>query len=162
MGVLRTVLFLLYRTVNKCIRMWFCVLFPVLRIHDILVRIQIQIRIRGSILLTNGSGFGSCYFRHLPSRRLLHKFLCSLFFEGTFTSFFRDKKSKRSHKTVGIKVFRTIRKYGNTEIRWCRLLRCRRCFACPWTPGQWTPRCCARAGRAVAAFRSSRPTTLSG
>jgi hypothetical protein len=27
------------------------------------------------------------------------------FFEGTFTSFFKDKKSKRSHKTVGIKVF---------------------------------------------------------
>jgi hypothetical protein len=30
----------------------------VLRIHEILVRI----RIRGSIPLTNGSGFGSCYF----------------------------------------------------------------------------------------------------
>jgi hypothetical protein len=29
-------------------------------------------------------------------------------FEGTFTSFFNDKKSKRSHKTVGIKVFLTI------------------------------------------------------
>ena len=26
----------------------------------------------------------------------------------TFTSFFRDKKSKKSHKTVGIKVFITI------------------------------------------------------
>jgi hypothetical protein len=26
----------------------------------------------------------------------------------TFTSFFRVKKSKRSHKTVGIKVFLTI------------------------------------------------------
>ena len=26
-------------------------------------------------------------------------------FEGTFTSFFKDKKSKRSNKTVGIKVF---------------------------------------------------------
>jgi hypothetical protein len=31
-----------------------------------------------------------------------------LLFEGTFTSFFKDKKSKRSHKTVEIKVFRTI------------------------------------------------------
>ena len=31
---------------------------PVLRISDILVRI----RIRGSVPLTNGSGFGSCYF----------------------------------------------------------------------------------------------------
>ncbi len=27
---------------------------------------------------------------------------------STFTSFFKDKKSKRSHKTVGIKVFLTI------------------------------------------------------
>jgi hypothetical protein len=29
-------------------------------------------------------------------------------FEGTFTSFLKDKKSKRSHKTVEIKVFLTI------------------------------------------------------
>ncbi len=29
---------------------------------------------------------------------------CFLLFEGTFASFFIDKKSKRSHKTVGIKV----------------------------------------------------------
>ncbi len=41
------------------------------------------------------------------------KFFCLLLFEGTFTSFFKDKKSKRSHKTVGIKtvgvkVFLTI------------------------------------------------------
>jgi hypothetical protein len=28
---------------------------------------------------------------------------CLFLFEGTFTSFFKDKKSKRSHKTVGIK-----------------------------------------------------------
>jgi hypothetical protein len=28
-----------------------------------------------------------------------------LLFEGTFTSFFKDKKSQRSHKTVGINVF---------------------------------------------------------
>jgi hypothetical protein len=27
------------------------------------------------------------------------------FFEGTFTSFFKDKKSKRSCKTVGLRVF---------------------------------------------------------
>ncbi len=33
-------------------------------------------------------------------------FFCSFLFEGT--------KSKRSHKTVGINVFPTIRKYGNT------------------------------------------------
>jgi hypothetical protein len=38
------------------------------------------------------------------------KFSCSFLFEGTgtLTSFFKDKKSKRSHKTVGIKVLLTI------------------------------------------------------
>jgi hypothetical protein len=35
-------------------------------------------------------------------------FFCLLLFEGTITSFFKDKKSKRSHKTVGVKVFLTI------------------------------------------------------
>jgi hypothetical protein len=39
---------------------------------------------------------------------LLTKFFCILLFEGTFTSFFKYKKSKRSHKTVEIKVFLTI------------------------------------------------------
>jgi hypothetical protein len=38
----------------------------------------------------------------------LKKFFCILLFEGTFPSFFKDKKSKRSHKTVEIKVFLTI------------------------------------------------------
>ncbi len=33
---------------------------------------------------------------------------CFLLFEGTFTSFFKDKKSERSHKTVGIYVFLSI------------------------------------------------------
>jgi hypothetical protein len=33
------------------------------------------------------------------------KFFCILLFEGTFTSFFKGKKSKRSHKTLEIKVF---------------------------------------------------------
>ncbi len=36
------------------------------------------------------------------------KFFCLLLFEGTFTSFFKDKKYERSHKTVGIKAFLTI------------------------------------------------------
>jgi len=36
------------------------------------------------------------------------KVFCLLLFEGTFTSFFKDKKSKRSQKTVGIKVFLTF------------------------------------------------------
>jgi hypothetical protein len=40
------------------------------------------------------------------------KFFCILLFEGTcVTSFFKDKKSKRSHKTVEIKVFLTIFAY---------------------------------------------------
>jgi hypothetical protein len=39
---------------------------------------------------------------------LKKKFFCLFLIEGTFTSFFKDKKSKRSHKTVGIKVFITI------------------------------------------------------
>jgi hypothetical protein len=40
---------------------------PVLQIHDILL--WILIRILGSMPVTNGSGFGSCYFCHSPSRR---------------------------------------------------------------------------------------------
>jgi hypothetical protein len=40
------------------------------------------------------------------SKKLIFKkMICLLLFEGTFTSFFKDKKSKRSKKTVGIKVF---------------------------------------------------------
>jgi len=39
---------------------------------------------------------------------LVQSFSCLLLFEATFTSFFKDKKSKRSHKTVGIKAFLTI------------------------------------------------------
>jgi hypothetical protein len=33
------------------------------------------------------------------------KFFCLLHFDGIFTSVFKDKKSKRSHKTEGINVF---------------------------------------------------------
>jgi hypothetical protein len=36
------------------------------------------------------------------------KFICLLLFERTFASFFEDKKSKRSHETVRIKVFLII------------------------------------------------------
>jgi hypothetical protein len=36
------------------------------------------------------------------------KFFCLSLFEGTFTTFFKDKKLKRGHKTVVIKVFLTI------------------------------------------------------
>jgi hypothetical protein len=36
---------------------------------------------------------------------ILKKFFCILLFEGTFTSFFKDKRSRRSHKTVEILLF---------------------------------------------------------
>jgi hypothetical protein len=36
------------------------------------------------------------------------KFFRLLLFKGTSTSIFKDKKSKRSHKTVRIKVFLSI------------------------------------------------------
>ncbi len=35
----------------------------------------------------------------------IKKFFCWFLFEGTFTSFFKDKKLKRSHKAEGIKGF---------------------------------------------------------
>ncbi len=41
-------------------------------------------------------------------KKCFNKFFCLLVFEGAFTSFFKDKKSKRSHKTVGTNVFLTI------------------------------------------------------
>jgi hypothetical protein len=34
-----------------------------------------------------------------------HNFFCLLLFVGTFTLFFKDKKVKKSHKIVVIKVF---------------------------------------------------------
>jgi hypothetical protein len=40
--------------------------------------------------------------------KFLKKFSCLLLFGGTFTSFFKDKKSQESHKTIGIKVFLNI------------------------------------------------------
>jgi hypothetical protein len=86
-------------------------LSAVLRFHDILMWIQI----RGSMPLTNGSGFGSgcgsgssifiIDIEDANKKLFYKKFFCILLFEGTFTSYFKDKKSKRSHKTVKIKVF---------------------------------------------------------
>ncbi len=109
------------------------------RIHDNLV--SIRIRICGSMPLTNGSG--SCYFRHANKKtNLKKKFFCLLLLEDTFISFFKDKKSKRSHKTVRIKVFllfllddsRTIDGSGSTPVSngsgwlknmWIRYIRIR-------------------------------------
>jgi hypothetical protein len=42
------------------------------------------------------------------NKKLIQKILLLITFVDTFTSFFKDKKSKRIHKTVGIKVFLTI------------------------------------------------------
>jgi hypothetical protein len=45
----------------------------------------------------------------MPTKnKIKKKFFCLLLFEGTFTSFFKDKKSKISHKAVEIKVFQGI------------------------------------------------------
>jgi hypothetical protein len=97
----------------------------VFRIHDILV--WIRIRIRGSMPLTNGSGSGYCYFRHYPSRFqqktiFLNSFSAYYFLKvPTFTSYFKDKKSKRSHKTAGIKgTFQLSWKEGTYEMTMCQ------------------------------------------
>ncbi len=62
----------------------------------------------GSVPLTNGYGIdsGFFWFRQWPWRWqlkiffFLSKFFIYYFFEATFTSFSKDKKSKRSHKTA--------------------------------------------------------------
>ncbi len=77
----------------------------VFRIHEILVRIRM-----GSIPLTNGSG--SFYFHHWPSRCQQKNYLKKKVFQYiTLYIIFKDKKSKRCHKTVEIKVFLTIFPY---------------------------------------------------
>jgi hypothetical protein len=71
------------------------------RIHDILV--WIRIRTRGSMPLTNinsdpdpDPAFFVIDLQDV-NKKLIHlkKCFCLLLFEGTFTSFFKDKKSKR-------------------------------------------------------------------
>jgi hypothetical protein len=47
-------------------------------------------------------------FQDANKKLIKQKSFCLLPFEGTFTSFFYYEKSKRSQKTVGIKVFLTI------------------------------------------------------
>jgi hypothetical protein len=42
------------------------------------------------------------------NKKPFFKVFCLLLFAGTFTLFFKDKKSKRINKTVAIKVFLTI------------------------------------------------------
>ncbi len=48
------------------------------------------------------------YLKDAKKKKFFKMFFCLLLFEDTFTSFIKDKKSKGSHKTVGIKVFLTI------------------------------------------------------
>jgi hypothetical protein len=60
----------------------------------------------------NGIDFKSFYWNALCMVKEIVflqvvKFFCFLLFEATFISFFKNKKSKRNHKTVGIKVFLT-------------------------------------------------------
>ncbi len=73
-------------------KQWFKTHEKVLRIRDILVRIRIR-----ESMPPSGSGSGSCYFCHWPSRRqqktIVPQFFCLLLFEGTFTPFFKDKRS---------------------------------------------------------------------
>ncbi len=92
-----------------------------LRIHDILGWIRIRIWIRGSMPLYgsgSGCGSGSCYFRHWPSQDANKKLIfLQVFLLNTLGRYmyiiFKDKKSKRSHKAVGIKVFLTF-------FAWCK------------------------------------------
>ncbi len=51
--------------------------------------------------------FSSFTFKML-TKYYFFKVFCLLLFEGTFKSVFKDKKSTRSHKAVGIKVFLII------------------------------------------------------
>ncbi len=52
--------------------------------------------------------FSSVTFKMAIEKNFLIFFCLLLFFKATFTSFFKDKKSYRSYKTAGIKVFLTI------------------------------------------------------
>ncbi len=73
----------------------------VLRIRGIFVRMRIQIRIRGSVPLTNdsGSGFGSCYFRQWNSRWQLKNFFSSKLFAFYFlTLHVHNFSNIKSHK----------------------------------------------------------------
>jgi hypothetical protein len=66
----------------------------------------------GSTTFWCGPGSRSSHFHHWLSRRQqktnFKKVFLHIIFAVTFTSFFKDKKSKRSHKTVEVKVFLTI------------------------------------------------------
>jgi hypothetical protein len=90
----------------------------VLRINDNLV----WIRIRGSMPLTNGSGCGSCYFYHWPSRRQqktnLKKSFSSYYFLHLphFSNIKSQKKSQNSRNRVSYYFCLTIEGCGSGSI----------------------------------------------
>ncbi len=83
---------------------WESYIWPVFRIHDILV--WIRIRIRGSMPLTNGSG--CCYFRHSSfvidfhdtnkKTNFIFKFFCLLLLKVHLHHFSKIKSSKEATK----------------------------------------------------------------
>ncbi len=54
-------------------------------------------------------------------KQIYKKFFCLLLFEGTFTSFFKDKKSIRSHKTEGMIEGSGSGRPENMWTRWIRI-----------------------------------------
>ncbi len=75
--------------------------FSVFRIHDILV----WIRIRGSMPLTNGSGSGSCYCRHWPSRcQQKSNFLTQFFLLVTFWRYIYIIKIKSQKESQNSRI----------------------------------------------------------
>ncbi len=81
-------------------------------------------------LMDPDPGSGSCYFRHWPSRcqqktHFLNNFFCLLLFEAKFTSFFKDKKSKRVTKYYFSMMIEGSRRPKNIWIRWIRMIRIR-------------------------------------
>jgi hypothetical protein len=79
------------------------------------------VRIRGSV--TCSCGAGSCTFvrdlQYAIKNIVFLRFFFFLLVKGTLTSFSKDKKSKRSHKAVDIKVFLTtlVLLLGDRRIR---------------------------------------------
>ncbi len=74
---------------------------PVFRTHDIFV----WIRIRGSMPLVQL--FSSLTFKMPTKKQIWNKnlFFCLLLFEGTFTSFFRDKEVQKKSQNSGNQGF---------------------------------------------------------
>ncbi len=123
---------------------WHFGLDPDPRIHSSDWWIQIRIRMRIRILL-----FSSLIFKALTKTNLKKVFLLITFRRYIYI-IFKDKKSNRSHKTVGIKVFYYFclmiegsgSGYGSGRPKnmWIRWIRIRiRNTAC----GTWGPRGCS-------------------